>query len=73
LDQDTNAVDAERNMRAALLSAGNKDFLLRIFPTANHPLQEMPSRSRMAPGVFGTLRAWLLQHVDLPGRQAKGG
>jgi pimeloyl-ACP methyl ester carboxylesterase len=66
LDEETDAVDAERNMRSALIAGGNKDFALRIFPNANHPLQEMPSRSRMAPGVFETLRAWLLQRVQTP-------
>lgn len=63
LDAETDAVAAERNARAMLIKSGNKDFTLRIFPNANHALQEMPARARMAPGVFETLRSWLLAHV----------
>lgn len=68
LDQETDARAAERNARAVLAESGNKDFTLKIFPDANHPLQEMPSRARMAPGVFETLRSWLRAHIDVGGR-----
>ena len=50
-------------MRTVLTHSGNKDFTLKIFPNADHPLMEMPSRARMAPGVFETLRAWIRRRV----------
>lgn len=65
LDQKTDARSAERNARATLAEYGNKDFTFKIFPGANHALQEMPSRARMAPGVFETLRSWLQARMDL--------
>lgn len=68
LDQETDARAAERNTRAMLAESGNRDFTLKIFPDANHPLQEMPSRARMAPGVFETLRSWLRARIDVGGR-----
>ena len=67
LDQETDARAAEGNARAVLAQYGNKDFTLKIFPNANHPLQEMPSRARMAPGVFETLRSWLRARIDVSG------
>jgi pimeloyl-ACP methyl ester carboxylesterase len=67
LDQSTDAAAAERNMRAALSKSGNRDVTTKIFPNASHPLMEMPSGSRMAPGVFETLRTWLLARVHAPG------
>jgi pimeloyl-ACP methyl ester carboxylesterase len=63
LDSSTSATDAVENMRRVLSESGNKDFTLRIFPNAGHSLAEMPSGSRMAPGVFETLRSWLLKRV----------
>jgi pimeloyl-ACP methyl ester carboxylesterase len=64
LDDSTDALIAERNMRAMLREAGNKDVTLKIFPNANHALLEMPSANRMAPGVFATLRSWLARHIQ---------
>jgi pimeloyl-ACP methyl ester carboxylesterase len=66
LDQSTDAAAAQRNMRAALSKSGNRDVTTKVFPNASHPLMEMPSGSRMAPGVFETLRSWLLQRVRVP-------
>ena len=63
LDTSTDALIAERNMRATLREAGNKDVTLKIFPNANHALLEMPSANRMAPDVFATLRTWLARHI----------
>jgi pimeloyl-ACP methyl ester carboxylesterase len=63
LDNYTDAAAAQANMRTALSKSGNKDFTLKIFPDANHPLMEMPARSRMAPGVFETLRSWIGRRV----------
>jgi uncharacterized protein len=54
---------AVRNMRAALGRSGNKNFAIKVFPNAGHSLSEMPSGSRMAPGVFETLRSWLLEQM----------
>lgn len=64
----TKASVAVENMRAALTQAENKDFTIKVFPNAGHSLAEMPSGSRMAPGVFDTLRSWLLARVDLADR-----
>jgi hypothetical protein len=50
-------------MRKVLSDAGHSDFTLKILPNAGHSLSEMPSRSRMAPGVFETIRSWLLKRV----------
>jgi len=66
LDQTTDASDAASNMRKVLAESGNRDFMLKVFPNAGHSLGEMPSGNRMAPGVFETLRSWLLQRVRLP-------
>lgn len=63
LDQETDARTAESNARTVLAESGDKDFTLKIIPNANHALQEMPARARMAPGVFATLRSWLLARV----------
>ncbi len=60
LDPLTEAPVAARNMREALSRGGNKEFSFRIFPKAGHSLSELPSKSRMSPGVFEALRSWLL-------------
>jgi hypothetical protein len=60
LDVATPAARTAENMRRVLTQAGHKDFTLRIFPKAGHSLGELPERKRMAPGVFETLRSWLL-------------
>jgi pimeloyl-ACP methyl ester carboxylesterase len=70
LDRFTDAATSEANMRVALGESGNKDFTLKVFPDANHPLMEMPSESRMAPGVFETLSSWIGRHVTLHGTTA---
>lgn len=64
-DHYTDAAQAEANMRAVLTKSGNKDFTLKVFPNANHPLMELPSESRMAPGVFETLRTWIQARVHV--------
>ena len=65
LDPYTDASAAARNMRDVLSAAGNKDFTVKIFPGASHSLAEMPSGARMAPGVFETLRSWLLARIQV--------
>ncbi|HEU5136926.1 MAG TPA: alpha/beta fold hydrolase [Steroidobacteraceae bacterium] len=63
LDTATPAARTAENMRRVLTRAGHQDFMIRIFPNAGHSLSELPAKSRMAPGVFETLRSWLLTHV----------
>lgn len=65
LDPLTDAPEAAKNMRAALTEAGNKDFMTKIIPNGSHSLMEMPGGTRMAPGVFDTLRTWLLQRIEV--------
>ena len=65
LDSSTDATDAASNMRRVLSDAGHRDFTVKIFPNAGHSLGEMPLKSRMAPGVFETLRSWLLDRVHV--------
>lgn len=65
LDSSTDASGAASNMRKVLSGAGHRDFTIKIFPSAGHSLGEMPSKSRMAPGVFETLRSWLLSRVHV--------
>ena len=52
-------------MRRVLAEAGHKDFTVKVFPNASHSLKEMPSGNRMAPGLFETLRSWLLERVQV--------
>jgi pimeloyl-ACP methyl ester carboxylesterase len=59
----TDAPRAAKSMREALAQAGNKDFTTRIVPDGSHSLMELPGKRRMAPGVFDTLHAWLLDRV----------
>ena len=65
LDSSTDASNAASNMHKVLSGAGRGDFTVKIFPNAGHSLSEMPSKSRMAPGVFEALRAWLLNRVHV--------
>lgn len=65
LDPLTPAQRTTENMRKALSKAGHKDFTLKIFPRASHSLSELPEKNRMAPGVFDTLRTWLLARVQV--------
>lgn len=65
LDPLTDASRTASNMREALSAAGHGDFTIKIFPNAGHSLGELPSKSRMAPGVFETLRSWLLNRVHV--------
>jgi pimeloyl-ACP methyl ester carboxylesterase len=65
LDSATPAERTAENMRRVLTKAGHKDFTIKIFPNAGHSLSEMPSKNRMAPGVFQTLSDWILERVQL--------
>jgi hypothetical protein len=70
LDPLTPAEKTADNMRRVLTEAGHKDFTIKIFPKAGHSLSELPSKSRMALGVFQTLRSWILErtHLNQPSR-----
>jgi uncharacterized protein len=59
----TDGPQAAREMRRVLTNSGNPDVTVKVFRNAGHSLGEMPSGSRMAPGVFATLRSWLLKRV----------
>jgi pimeloyl-ACP methyl ester carboxylesterase len=65
LDPLTPAQRTTENMRRVLTEAGHKDFTLKIFPQAGHSLSELPEKNRMAPGVFETLRTWLLARMQV--------
>lgn len=69
LDTSTPARIAIANMRRMLTKAGNTDFTLNLFADANHALtqvnsasdDEIPRAKGQAPGLFDTLRGWLLK------------
>jgi pimeloyl-ACP methyl ester carboxylesterase len=62
LDPLSDAPVAAAAMRRALPASETK-----IFSSAGHSLSELPARSRMAPGVFETLRTWMRARVHLAG------
>jgi pimeloyl-ACP methyl ester carboxylesterase len=64
MDVLTDVSDAARSMRRVLADSGNNDFTVKVFANASHSLGEMPTGNRMAPGVFETLRFWLLMRVQ---------
>jgi|SRR5437016_1929040 len=64
MDALTDASDTARSMRNVLADSGNNDFTVKVFANASHSLGEMPTGNRMAPGVFETLRSWLLMRVQ---------
>lgn len=63
LDPLTPAERTAENMRRALKKAGNQDFTVKVFPQAGHSLSVLPAKNRMAPGVFETLRSWILERT----------
>lgn len=73
LDVSTPPTLAARNMDEALRSAGQTDVTVRTFEGANHPLMEartggnaeVPTLTRMAPGLFDMLRLWIGARVTL--------
>ena len=62
LDTSTEAPVAAENLRRTLTAAGNDDVTVKIVAGAGHSLSSK-SGDRMAPGVFETLRSWLLARV----------
>ena len=73
LDTSTPAPVAVANMRQMLTEAGNADFMLKVFPNANHALTQAETGSDdeterakgQAPDLFDTLRSWLSKRVKL--------
>jgi pimeloyl-ACP methyl ester carboxylesterase len=63
MDPLTPAARTAENMRRVLTEAGHTDFTLKIFPHAGHSLSILPEKNRMAPGLFDTLRTWLLARM----------
>lgn len=74
-DQDLN-VPAAKNVTALtqeLTSAGNKDFIIKVFPDANHDGLETTDSmldgeqarylKRIVPGLVSTQMTWVLSHV----------
>jgi pimeloyl-ACP methyl ester carboxylesterase len=72
LDTSTPAQVAVRNLESGLRAAGNRDFTSKVFEQGNHPLMdartggnaEIPSLTRMVPGLFDTLRVWLSSRIN---------
>jgi hypothetical protein len=64
MDALTDASETAGSMRSVLADSGNNDVTVKVFANANHSLGEMPTGNRMAPGVFETLRSWLLMRVQ---------
>lgn len=63
VDPITPAARTAEHMNRILTEAGHKDFEVKVFPGAGHSLSEMPSKNRMAPGVFDTLKHWITKRV----------
>ncbi len=72
LDTSTPAQVAVRNLESGLRAAGNRDVTSKVFEQGNHPLMdartggnaEIPSLTRMVPGLFDTLRVWLSSRIS---------
>ncbi len=70
-------VDAEQNvapLEAALESAGNEDYTIEVFPTANHLFQDAETgavaeystlEQTFLPDLLPTITDWLLARVDV--------
>jgi pimeloyl-ACP methyl ester carboxylesterase len=71
-DHLTEVSKASSAMRTALAEGGNGDVTVKIFPNAGHSLMETPSRIGIAPGVFDTLRQWLLARGMQPRPGVRG-
>lgn len=63
LDSVTPAIRTAENMRRVLTEAKHTDFTVKVFPNAGHSLSELPTKNRMAPGVFETLSNWITDRL----------
>ena len=78
LDNNIVALRNQRAWDAALKIAGNEDYTLRVFPSANHLMlqaetgtnAEMPTLQRFVPEYFTTVREWVVRRMEraLPSR-----
>ena len=63
-----------KQMAAALKKAGNRDYMIRVFPSVGHDFQEATTGGRkdylhrrgFAPEFLNTIKRWVLKHADLP-------
>jgi pimeloyl-ACP methyl ester carboxylesterase len=62
----TDSRRASTAMLHALQAGGNLDATVKVIPNATHSLMEASDRAYMAPGVFDTLRTWLLARIKSP-------
>ena len=62
-DRLTNVAEAPELMRKALARGGNRDGSTRVFVDAGHSLMDTSGPSRLAPGLFDTLRGWIGERV----------
>jgi pimeloyl-ACP methyl ester carboxylesterase len=77
-DDKTVPVPESAANREKVKGAGGKDYTIKIFPNAGHPLFESPtgrnedlaSSQRFVPGLLTTTLGWLLDHITIatPGR-----
>ena len=61
------AVPAQKSAdiwKTALAEAGNKDVVIKIFPHADHLINDTRTWTTL-PGVFALQRDWLLKHVTV--------
>jgi pimeloyl-ACP methyl ester carboxylesterase len=70
-DTSTEAPVAANNLQRVLTEAGNDDVTVQIVPGAGHSLSTA-SGDRMAPGVFDTLRSWLLARAGSDRHATRG-
>lgn len=71
LDTSTPARLAAANMQRVLRDSGNRNVTVKLFEKANHPLMEarsggkaeIPGLKRMVPGLFDTLREWIVNQI----------
>jgi pimeloyl-ACP methyl ester carboxylesterase len=62
------------NIEAAMKKAGNKDYTIKVFPQANHPMfeaktggrGELPRLRRFTPGYWETMAEWLQRRGVTP-------
>lgn len=75
-DTSTPVTESVSNMERALKRAGNKDYLLKVFPEADHALLRWPTTNEpthwpvLVDGFPETMMNWLSNRVTIPGREA---
>jgi len=74
-DTSTPVKESISNMKRAFKRAGNKDYLLKVFPEADHALLYWPKDESthwpvLAEGVLDTMMNWVTSHVTVSGTAA---